>query len=84
MTGNENMSVDYPPRPENPCWACGGDDWWLRPGPRPEWLCNRCHPNPYQGRLEKGLEWPRPGIRTDQNDGNSAPGSPPDSAIGES
>ena len=70
MPENENMSADYPPRPEEPCRACGGDDWWLRNGYRPEWLCNRCHPNPYQDDAVPS-----------KHDPNSTPGYMPDIAV---
>jgi len=45
--GNDN---DNPPNyPTSPCHVCGCGDYWLREASiwgRPEWLCDRCHPEP--------------------------------------
>ena len=43
-----------PDSPKQPCGACRGREFWLRPPMMllgqfyspPEWLCCRCHPNP--------------------------------------
>lgn len=31
-------------RPNKSCYACGTNDWWLRPDGG--WACKKCHPNP--------------------------------------
>lgn len=42
-SGSEGVTV--PRKPER-CRVCGGTDFWLRTAGGPEWLCNRCHPDP--------------------------------------
>jgi hypothetical protein len=39
-----------PPKPEQPCYACGLKEWWWREsshlGGPGDWVCQKCHPNP--------------------------------------
>ncbi len=38
---------DTPTKPDLPCPACGGEEFWLRTvWGRPARVCSRCHPNP--------------------------------------
>ena len=42
-----SVGAAAPDTPSEPCRACGGRRWWLRPrGLGPGWVCARCHPAP--------------------------------------
>jgi hypothetical protein len=45
------------PKPTNPCYRCGGTDYWLRDKGwgKPEYLCSVCHPNP---NATRGVQMP--------------------------
>jgi hypothetical protein len=41
-----------PPKPANPCYACGSTEYWYREKGWGEgaWLCKKCHP-PINGAM---------------------------------
>jgi hypothetical protein len=52
----EERADTTPQKPNTMKCQCGSTDFWQRPagqwGPA-EWLCSRCHPNPYVSRQAK-------------------------------